>query len=95
MRKRRCRRCDVSIVAKRRRWIGLALILAGLAIFGLLALWTGIPLEAKIMQQMEKLHRNHVPAAGKRPEMLSHDKGSRSRNSLLWLPRQVDGIPTS
>lgn len=58
-------------------------------------LQTGIPLEAKIMQQMEKLHRNHVPAAGKRPEMLSHDKGSRSRNSLLWLPRQVDGIPTS
>lgn len=57
-------------------------------------LQTGIPLEAKVLKQVDALHRNHIPASGRRPELLSHDVRT-SRNSMLWLPRQVSGLSGS
>lgn len=56
---------------------------------------TGIPLEAKVLKQIDALHRNHVPAAGRRPEILSHEAKRSTRNALLWLPRRVTALAGS
>jgi len=55
----------------------------------------GIPIENKILRDLDRLHRNHEPAAGKRPQMLSHDHVGRPFNPLHWLPRSVAGLPGS
>lgn len=56
---------------------------------------TGVALERKILGDVERLHRNHEPGAGKRPQMLSHDMARRPVSGLDYLPRSVAGLPTS